>query len=180
VTKTQICKYSHSFYPDMTKNLKTLDPLIKLTMGELEETAQRLAEEFNIPLSETNASGISYEKELEGQNDQATLTYFKDVHSEYERIEINRQGNQFGIVHLDAADCKDRYSVILKAYGQNLLNALKKKPHKKGVETQLLAGIANQLITLKKQPEKQHEICANIDEAELKNISRKTIEKYLS
>ena len=41
-------------------------------MGELEQTAQRLAGEFNIPLSETNASGISYEKELEDQNDQAT------------------------------------------------------------------------------------------------------------
>ena len=32
----------------MTKGLKTLSPLIKLKMGELEQTAQRLAGEFDI------------------------------------------------------------------------------------------------------------------------------------
>lgn len=159
----------------MTKGLKTLNPLIKLKMGELEQAAQRLAGEFDIVLSETNASGISYEKELEGQNNELTLTYFKDVHGEYERIEINRQGNQFNI-----ANCEGDYLVILKAYGKNLLAALKKKPHKPGVESQLLAGIANKLVTLKKQPEEQQEICADFDKAELENISRATIDKHIS
>ena len=159
----------------MTKGLKTLNPLIKFKMGELEQTAQRLAGEFDIILFETVASGISYKKELEGQNNEIKLTYFEDIYAEYERIEINRQSNRFSM-----ANCEGTYLVILKADGTSLLDALKKKPHKKGVETQLLAGITNQLITLKKQPEKQYEICANIDKTELKNISRKTIEKYLS
>lgn len=159
----------------MTKGLKTLNPLIKLKMGELEQTAQRLAGEFDIVLSETKASGISYEKELEGQKNKTTLTYFKDVHGEYERIEINRPGNQFNLAYCEG-DCL----VILKAYGKNLLDALKKTPHKPGIESQLLAGIANKLITLKKHPEEQHELCADFDKAELKNISRATIDKYLS
>jgi len=144
-------------------------------VGELEKAAKRLAGEFDIVLSETDASGLSYEKELEGQNGDVALNYFKDVHGEYERIEINRQGNQFNLAYCEG-DCL----VILKAYGSNLLDALKKKPHKPGVESQLLAGIANKLVTLKKHPEEQQEICANIDKSELSSISHATIDKYLS
>ena len=158
------------------KRFKNINPSTKPKMGELEQTAQRLAGEFNIVISETNASGISYEKELEGQNGEQSMHYLQDAQIEgYEIITAARQDNAFKI-----SLCEGEYLIILKAYGQNLLNALKKKPHKKGIEVQLLAGIANQLITLKKQPEKLHEICADINEAELNTISRKTIEKYLS
>ncbi|MBD3304231.1 hypothetical protein GF343_03730 [Candidatus Woesearchaeota archaeon] len=159
----------------MTKGLKTSNPSVKPTVGELEQTAQRLAGEFNIALSETDTSGISYEKELEGRNGEVALTYFKDIHADYERIEVERQGSRFSMI-----DRQGDYLVIINAYGRNLLDALKKKPHKEGVEAKLLAGIANNLVTLKKQPEEQHEICADIDKAELSSISSKTIDKYLS
>lgn len=156
-------------------SLNMQNPLATSTVGEFEQAAQRLAEEFNIALSETRASGISYEKELEGKNSEVELTYFKDVHTDYERIEVQRQGNQFSM-----ANPQGDYLVILKAYGKNLLAALKKKPHKPGVESQLLAGIANKLVTLKKQPEEQQEICIDIDKAELRNISSATIDKHIS
>ena len=158
----------------MTEDLNTPNPLLTTTVGELENTAQRLAREFDIVLDKTPASGISYKTELEGNNDEVSVYYFKDIHADYARVEVQRQDNKFSIV-----DCEGSYLVVLNAYGRNLLDALKKKPHKKGVETQLLAGIANKLVTLKRRPEEQQELCADIDKQELDNISRTTIEKYI-
>jgi len=157
----------------MTEDLNTPNPLLTTTVGELENTAQRLAREFDIVLDKTPASGISYKTELEGNNDEFSVYYYKDLHLDYARVEVQRQDNKFSIV-----DCEGSYLVVLNALG-NLLYPGAQKPRDTGVETQLDAAILTKSAG-RKNPEEQHEICVDVDKEDLATISRKTIEKYLS
>lgn len=142
------------------------------SVGELEKTAKRLAEELEIKLVETPASGISYEKDISGKNKEYLLNYFKDIHNNYEVIEVEHEDNEFKI-----SNCEGNLSVILKSYGQKLLDA--RKPYKQGIESRLHTAIILDLAKLMKSPEKQHEICVGIEELELKSISREVISKYI-
>lgn len=141
-------------------------------VGGLEQTAKRLAEELEISLAETSASGISYEKELSGKNKGYLLSYFKDIRDNYEVIEAEHEYNHFKI-----SNCEGNISVILKSPGKKLLDA--RKPYRQGVETKLHTAIVLDLAKLMKSPEKQHEICVSIEEQELQAISREVIMKYI-
>lgn len=155
----------------MAKGLKTPNPLIKPTVGELEQKASRLAVELGITLSETSISGSTYETEVSGENKGISLSYFREFDG-YECIEAEKEEGSVNI-----SNVKGSYSITLKNYGKNLLAA--RKPHNTKVEEQLFVAIMGMLITIKKRPEEQHEVCVGINEEDLKTISHKTIEKYL-
>ena|GEM_PF-4014099 len=158
----------------MTQGLNTPNPLVTSTVGELENTAQRLAREFGIVLDKTPASGISYETELEGNNDEQSLHYLKDAQVEgYEVITAARKDNEFKI-----AVCEGKYLVILKVLGQDLYSGAE-KPRDTKVEKELDALIFTD-SEIRKQPEQKHEVCINIEQEDVDSISRKTIEKYLA
>lgn len=155
----------------MTEVLNTPHTLSS-AVGELEQTANRLAEELNITVAETPASGISYEKEFSGENEGYLLSYFKDLHDHYEVIEVEQEGNQFKI-----SNCEGKYSIILRNSGKKLLDA--RKPYKQGIESKLHTAIVLDLAKLGKSPETQHEICIGIEKSELQTVSKDVIKKYL-
>ena len=106
----------------MTQALKTSKSVIMFMRGKLEQTIKRLADEFNIILSETDASGISHEKELQGNNEVFRLEYLQDmITPEYEIITITQKDNTFEI-----CKCEKKYTIRLNAKGQLLYSGAKK------------------------------------------------------
>lgn len=146
--------------------------ILSSAMGELEQTANRLAEELGITVAETPASGVSYAQEFSGESAGYMLSYFKDMHDNYEVIEVEHEDNQLKI-----SNCEGTYSIILKNSGKKLLEA--RKPYESGIESRLHTAIVLDLIKLVKSPETQHEICIGIEAAELPTISKEIIRKYL-
>jgi hypothetical protein len=137
----------------------------------LENTVLRLAGELGIPLKETEYSGISYKKEIEGRKKGIEISYIHDAINVYECFTAER-----GEVQVNIFAASGKYDFHIRDSGKNLLSKVERPESsvEKRINLRILCN------DIRDEPEKIHDPLIELQESELNLITARTILKYLS